>query len=119
MSPIGCTHTVFSSLGWNWSATLTRMPASSHQSPPAYGNALLLLDEGCYFALTGPGYDAAAFHVAKRSSTELNEGDCGRVYVQGLSKKSHRGIALLFDKVPTPGGDHCHFPQRLWAPLGR
>src|SRR5262249_54228306 len=80
--------------------------------PGGYGNALLLLSEDCFFALTGPGYDAAAFHAAKRNGRDLAEEECGRVYVQGLTKKSNPEIALLFDKLPTPGGDHCHFPQR-------
>jgi hypothetical protein len=26
---------------------------------------------------------------------------------------------MLFDKLPTPGGDHCPFPVRMWAPLVR
>lgn len=87
--------------------------------PNGYGDALLLLDEQCYYALTGPGYDEAPFHRAKESGRDLPEQECGRVYVQGLTDKSHPDIALLFDKLPTPGGDHCHFPIRLWAPLGR
>jgi hypothetical protein len=87
--------------------------------PRGYGNALLLLNEDCYFALTGPGYEAELFHQAKRDGRVLAENECGRVYVQGLSKRSNAGIALLFDKLPTPGGDHCHFPHRLWAPVGR
>jgi hypothetical protein len=87
--------------------------------PKGYGNALLQLDEESYFALTGPGYDVTPFHEAKRNGTDVAEDDCGRVYVQGLNLKSDGRIALLFDKLPTPGGDHCHFPQRLWAPLGR
>lgn len=87
--------------------------------PNGYGNALLLLDEDIYFTLTGPGYDAAPFHEAKRSGTDLSEDDCGRVYVQGLTLNSNRGIALLFDKLPTPGGDHCGSIYRLTAPLGR
>src|SRR5262249_52238369 len=41
--------------------------------PKGYGNALLLLNADCYFALTGPGYDAAAFHEAKRSGSDLPE----------------------------------------------
>ena len=84
-----------------------------------YGDALLLLNEDCYFALTGPGYDATAFHEAKCRGTDLPEERCGRVYVQNLTRKSDPEIALLFDKLPTPGGDHCHLPARLWAPLGR
>jgi len=42
-----------------------------------------------------------------------------RVYVQGLSRADNSEIAILFDSVPTPGGDHCHFLQRMRAPLGR
>jgi hypothetical protein len=87
--------------------------------PKGYGNALLLLDPDTYFALTGPGYDAAPFHAAKLTGKDLSEEDCGRVYVQRLTTKSNSEIALLFDKLPTPGGDHCHFPNRLWARLGR
>ena len=87
--------------------------------PGGYGDALLLLNEDCYFVLTGPGYDAAAFHEAKRRGSDLPEEKCGRVYVQGLTKRSNPEAALLFDKLPTPGGDHCHVPARLWAPLGR
>lgn len=87
--------------------------------PKGYGNALLLLNEECYSTLTGPGYDAEPFHRAKRDGTGLPEEECGRVYVQGLSRKSDPELALLFDKLPTPGGDHCHFPFRLWASRGR
>jgi hypothetical protein len=87
--------------------------------PRGYGNALLLMDEACFITLTGPGYDAAPLHEAKRNGHELTEEECGRVYVQGLTKKSNPEIALLFDKLPTPGGDHCHLPARLFAPLGR
>ena len=46
-------------------------------------------------------------------------GHVTRVYVQGLSRSDDGEIALLFDKVPTPGGDHCHFFARMRAPLGR
>ena len=56
---------------------------------------------------------------AKRAGADLPEEACGRLYIQGLSTKSHSAIAILFDKLPTPGGDHCHLPNRLWAPLGR
>jgi len=54
----------------------------------------------CDSELTGPGYVT-------------------RVYVQGLSRANDGQLAMLFDKVPTPGGDHCHFFQRMRAPLGR
>jgi hypothetical protein len=87
--------------------------------PKGYGNALLLLDEDSYNTLTGPGYDPAVLHRAKQTGTDLAEEDCGRVYVQGLTIKCDIRIALLFDKLPTPGGDHCHLPARMSAPLGR
>jgi hypothetical protein len=90
--------------------------------PKGYGNALLLMDEELYYALTGPGYDAAPFHEAKRTGTDLAEEDCGRVYIQGVMPKPNCGsanIVVLFDKLPTRGGDHMHFPGRLWSPLGR
>src|SRR5262245_30291807 len=87
--------------------------------PKGYPNALLLMDEECFHSLTGPGYDATPLREAKRMAKELAEEDCGRVYIQDLTKKSNPEIALLFDKLPTPGGDHCHLPRRLWAPLGR
>jgi hypothetical protein len=98
--------------------------ASEHEGrfpshPRGYPNALLLMDEDCFHALTGPGYDAVPLLEAKRLGKELGEEDCGRVYIQGLTKKSNSEIALLFDKLPTPGGDHCHLPVRLWASPGR
>ena len=84
-----------------------------------YPNALLMLDEDRFYSLTGPGYDAASLYDAKRLPRDLTEQECGRVYIQGLTKESNPEIVLLFDKLPTPGGDHCQLPLRLWAPLGR
>lgn len=89
------------------------------QHSGGYGNALLLLREDDYLFVTGPGYDVAPFREAKRTGAELAEHDCGRVYVQGLTRKSDSRIVILFDKLPTPGGDHCHIIARLLAPLGR
>jgi hypothetical protein len=90
--------------------------------PKGYGNALLLLTpytQGNVYMLNGPGYDERPFHEAQRNGTVLSEEDCGRVYVQGLTMRSNPQIALLFDKIPSPGGDHCSFPMRIWAPLCR
>src|SRR5438874_1698265 len=87
--------------------------------PKGYGNALLLLDEDSFSTLTGPGHEATPLREAKATGRDLPDEECGRVYVQGLTEKSNSEIALLFDKLPTPGGDHCHLPARLWAPLGR
>jgi hypothetical protein len=84
-----------------------------------YPNALLLMDEHCFNALTGPGYETAPLVEAKTTGAELPEEDCGRVYIQGLTKRFDTRIAMLFDKLPTPGGDHCPLPYRMWAPLLR
>jgi len=87
--------------------------------PDGYGDALLLLDQEFFFALTGPGFDPAFYDEVKRKGQHLAENKCGRVYVQGLNTHSLPNTVILFDRLPTPGGDHCHFPFRLWAPLGR
>ena len=80
---------------------------------------MLLLSDDSLHTFTGPGYDPAPLREAKRTGRDLPEDECGRVYIQGLTRKSNPELALLFDKLPTPGGDHCHLPVRLWAPLGR
>jgi hypothetical protein len=69
--------------------------------------------------LTGPGYDAAVFDRALTNHTDVPERECGRVYVQGLSETNNPELVVLFDKLPTPGGDHCHGLRRLTAPLCR
>ena len=84
-----------------------------------YGDALVLVNEGWDESLTGPGYDARVFERVRRTGEDAPESEFGRVYVQGLSDTNDSEIALLFDKLPTPGGDHCHFPRRLFAPLAR
>jgi hypothetical protein len=91
-----------------------RFPYSAKGYPDA-----LLLDEDFFHALTGPGYDPAALLDAKQEGRELREEECGRVYVQGLTTRGSSDLAVLFDKLPTPGGDHCALPVRLWAPLAR
>jgi hypothetical protein len=88
--------------------------------PGGYPQALLLLPEDSpWYALTGPGYEGDVLANAKRNGEVLQEDHCGRVYVQGLTLKSNPEVVLLFDKIPTPGGDHCHFFSRLWAPYVR
>jgi hypothetical protein len=87
--------------------------------PNGYGDALLKMDEDCYNVLTGPGYDPADFHRVKMAGETLPEAKCGRVYIQGLTTKANPEIAILFDKLATPGGDHCGLPARLWAQKGR
>jgi hypothetical protein len=87
--------------------------------PNGYGDALLLINNGWDVALAGPGYDTQVFDRARRTREDAPENEFGRVYVQGLSVTSDPDIAILFDKLPTPGGDHCHLFQRMFAPLGR
>jgi hypothetical protein len=86
-----------------------------------YGDALLLLIPNAvtWSVLTGPGYDSKAGMRWMQSGEDVPETECGRVYVQGLSETNNPDIAILFDKVPTPGGDHCHLLRRLTAPIGR
>jgi hypothetical protein len=84
-----------------------------------YGDALLLVNDGWDAALTGPGYDTQVFERARKTGEDAPENEFGRVYVQGLSETNDPEIALLFDKLPTPGGDHCHLFARISAPLGR
>ncbi len=92
-----------------------RFPAHTN----GYGDALVLVNAGWDAALTGPGYGTEVFERVRRTGEDAPESEFGRVYVQGLSATNAREIAILFDKLPTPGGDHCHFPWRLSAPLGR
>ncbi len=90
--------------------------------PGGYGDALLLLTNelgNFWGGYTGPGYDSRVFAQAARTGEHISEDACGRVYVQGLTQSDNPQIALLFDKIPTPGGDHCHFLSRLTAPLIR
>ena len=87
-----------------------------------YGDALLLLLASNYvpsYALTGPCYDRFVFDRALSNRTDVLESECGRVYVQGLTETNNPEIVILFDKVPTPGGDHCHLLRRLRSPLSR
>jgi hypothetical protein len=81
-----------------------------------YGAALLLLvpTNANWSVLTGPGYDSDADKKWLGTGAGVPESECGRVYVQGLSTSSNPEIAILFDKLPSPG-DHCHLLNRLRA----
>lgn len=98
-----------------------RMYADDHEGQfpfhtNGYGDALLLVGarEEAYYFLTGPGYDTRVFEEALAAKADVDEGRCGRVYVQGLSVTNDPGIALIFNKIAAPP-DHCPFPWRLWA----
>lgn len=84
-----------------------------------YGDALVLVNDGWDEALTGPGYNARVFERVRKTGEDAPETEFGRVYVQGLRLTNNPEIAILFDKLPTPGGDHCHLFRRIFAPLGR
>lgn len=107
--------------------SLLRIYAGDHYgqypvSSNGYGEALLMLydfDESSGPILAGPGCDSSVFKKARSSKTRVSEKDCGRVYIQGLGETSNPEIVVLYDKLPTPGGDHCHFLNRIFAPLGR
>jgi hypothetical protein len=95
-----------------------RFPYSTN----GYGDALLLMNEelgGGWYSVTGPGYTAAVFEKALKTGGHVAEEACGRVYVQGLTTNNDGAIAILFDKIATPGGDHCHGFTRMWTPLAR
>ncbi len=103
-----------------------RMYAGDHTGrlpthPNGYGDALLLAlphVAGCYTLLTGPGYSPDAFEVAGRDGTDVPETECGRVFIQGLTVSNSPSVIVMFDKMPTPGTDHC-FGLRHFKPLAR
>jgi len=92
-----------------------RFPFSTN----GYGEALVMVNDGWDESLTGPGYDAGVFERVRRTGKHAPNSEFGRVYVQGLSQTNDSEIALLFDKLPTPGGDHCHLFRRMLSPLAR
>lgn len=79
----------------------------------------MLINEGWDATLTGPGYDTRVFERVRKTREDAPESEFGRVYVQGLSDTNANEIAILFDKLPTPGGDHCHGFSRFGRPLAR
>jgi hypothetical protein len=83
-----------------------------------FGDALMLLVKGEYLGdpqdgwhfVTGVGDDGSIFRAALASGGHIPEEKCSRVYVQGLSERNDYGIAILFDRYASPGGDHFHSP---------
>lgn len=101
-----------------------RQYASEHggrfpYSTNGYGNALVMINDGWDAIFTGPGYDTRVFERVRRTGEHAPESEFGRVYIQGLTDTNNPEIVLLFDKIPTPGGDHGHLFQRFLAPLCR
>lgn len=85
-----------------------------------YGDALLMMTNYSVVLdpFTGPGFDTSAFEHAMATSGNVPEEGCGRVYVQGLRNTNSPEIAVLFDKLSSPG-DHCGGFRRLRALFGR
>ena len=103
---------------------LLRMYAEDHggrypYSTNGYGDALVMINGGWDEVLIGPGYDTNVFDRVRRTGKPAPDSEFGRVYVQGLSETNNPEIAILFDKLPTPGGDHCHLWSRFFAPMSR
>lgn len=88
--------------------------------PNGCGDALLMMTNYVLVLgpITGPGYDTRIFEEATATKGNVKEELCGRVYVQGLSNTNSGEIAVLFDKLASPG-DHLHGFRRLWSPFGR
>jgi hypothetical protein len=80
------------------------------------GDAILLLlkEDLCPPAMfTAPGDDGNLLKECLRTGAHMPEERCTRAYVQGLSETNNPEIALVFDRYPTPGGDHG---RRPWGP---
>jgi hypothetical protein len=107
-----------------------RLYASEHDGmfpsdTNGFGNALLLLvkdgflgDTNGHYSIgpiTGPGDDGKVFREALQTGQRIPEEKCSRIYIQGLSEENVQSV-ILFDKKPTPGGDHF---RRPWGPLLR
>lgn len=88
-----------------------------------FGDAVLMLlkhtQQTSVYFLTGPNDDGRILHDALIKGTDVPENLCSRIYVQGLSISNDASIAILFDRNPSPGGDHCGGFRRMFAPLTR
>jgi hypothetical protein len=84
-----------------------------------FGDAIVLLlkEDFCGAAMfTAPGDDGSLLKECLRTGAHMPEERCTRAYVQGLSDGNNPQIAVVFDRYPTPGGDHG---RRPWGPLLR
>ena len=88
-----------------------------------FGDALVSLlrstGESSTSIITGANDDGGVFRDALANGTHVPQELCSRIYVQGLSETNGARIAILFDKEPSPGGDHCHGLRRIFAPSTR
>jgi hypothetical protein len=92
-----------------------RYPFSSN----GFGDAIVLLLRENTNAparhFTAPGDDGSLLEECLKNGSNVPEERCTRAYVQGLCY-TNWGIALVFDRYPTRGGDHF---RRPWGPLLR
>ena len=79
-----------------------------------FGDALLLVEHAWLPSFTGPGYSTEVFEHSRATGQDIPEGQCGRIYIQGLSETNSPGIAIIFDRHPSPG-DHTHGFARIFA----
>lgn len=79
-----------------------------------FGDALLLLLKDGYTDVrfvTAPGDDGRVLKECLEKGLDVPEDKCSRVYLQGLSEDDMNGnVVMMFDKYPTPGGDHFRRP---------
>lgn len=92
-----------------------RLPSHTN----GYADAVMSINSTFPAAFTGPGYSIAPVQAAWKEKKDIPESELGRVYVQGLIAADNPAIAVLFDKLPTPGGDHGSWFARFNAPLVR
>ena len=59
---------------------------------------------------TGPDDDGSMFREALQRGGDIDENECSRVYVQGLTTDANWEIAILFDRRSVRGGDHGRSP---------
>ncbi len=84
-----------------------------------FGDAIFLLlkENICGPAMfTAPDDDGNLLKECMKTGAHMPEERCTLAYVQGLSDTNNPMIALVFDRYPTPGGDHS---RRPWGPLLR
>jgi hypothetical protein len=85
-----------------------------------FGDAILpLIGTADAHPFTGPMFDASELLAAKATGRDVDESKLGRIYVQGLTETNNPAIAIMFDQLATPGGDHCHGLARLFSTAGR
>jgi hypothetical protein len=96
------------------------MYASDHEGrypfhTNGFGDALLLLVKEGQLPdprwITAPGDDGKVYKDCLQKGSNVPEEKCTRIYIQGLSEtNAYDDVVMMFDKYPTPGGDHFRRP---------